>query len=129
MSGGASVRASVEDCAVGSQDGGPQLKRSMVLAPASVCGVPELHNRAARARPRAGLGIVDFRVRAEGFVRNANRNVRVDRENLAARQQRPPFFVVDVEFIRTGLRPRERSGIQEGRLRCSTVGLHVRTVW
>src|SRR6202040_3912608 len=56
----ASVGTSVEHGAVRSQDRGPYFKCGICLSAACGRGVPELHNRAAGARPRARLRVVDF---------------------------------------------------------------------
>ena len=65
--------------------------------------------------------------RASVAGRSADR-LRVDSENFAVRQQGPPFFVVDIEFVRAGLHPRERLGIKQRLLSCAAVGLHIRAV-
>ena len=85
----------VEDGPVRSQNSRSHFERSMILAATMKSRIPELHNSTARARPRAGNRVVNFRVSAVGVVL---KNVRIHCEHLFVGQQRPAFFVVDIEF-------------------------------
>ena len=95
MASTATTRSSVEDGPIGPQDTGSDFKRSVILAAAMCSGIPELHNRTAGGGPRAGKRVVNFRVSATGVVL---KNVRIHCEHFFVGQQRPPFFVVYVEF-------------------------------
>ena len=118
---GARIRSRVEHRSVRPQHRWPDFKSGLMNSAASVRRIPQLHDRAAGARPCSQGRIVDLRIRAAGVVL---KDVGIHGQDFAIGQQIPAFFIVDVELTCTRGSPGQSRRIEQRSLFRAAVRQH-----